>query len=130
MKPEQIFAKLREIAPDVVFSTSRGLDCDCPRTDEPDNLDPYSITVTATCIVGGVMLKGHAYLGGCWMEYVEAIDDIGGYLPQMLQEAAIGLRQFVLQRGGMSIARELDYVERFIREEMHNRCEKQHAENL
>jgi hypothetical protein len=91
MTHEEIYAKLRTIAPLVVFSANKEVDPyfvwdgDC---EEPDDMEAHNVSVTAVAIVGGKMIEGAAYLGGCYMAHDEAVGDCHGYLPQMLEEAA------------------------------------------
>jgi hypothetical protein len=53
-----------------------------------DGYEPYDVTVTASKIVNGKLIQGNAYLGGCYSKDGGKDDpEIGGYLPQMIEEA-------------------------------------------
>jgi len=55
---------------------------------EKDGYLPHNVTVTASKIVNGKLIEGNAYLGGCYSKDNGKDDpEIGGYLPQMIQEA-------------------------------------------
>lgn len=128
MTTEEIYARLRELAPNVLFSASKQPDPDIARdeldgTSNPD-LDPYSVTISARCIIGGREYEGNGYLGGVWMEYDEPIDDLGGYLLQKLEEATVELKAWAVSKSPEIVA-ELDAVLTFLKEEMHRSYEEQ-----
>lgn len=59
--------------------------------DGPDPRDegyyPNNVTVAAQAIVNGELVEGKSHLGGTYERPGERDSDIGGYFPQMLQEA-------------------------------------------
>ena len=64
-------------------------DGDC---EEPENMTPYNVEVRASRVVNGKLVSGHAYLGGCYSADAGKDDpEIGGYLPQMIEEAVAEL---------------------------------------
>lgn len=96
MHVESLYAELRLNAPSVVFSASR--EVDPYYTWDGDGQDPVAqgyepctVRVTASCIVDGYLLEADDVLCGCYFQPDEATDDVHGYLPQMIQEAAIRL---------------------------------------
>lgn len=93
----KLFAELARIAPNCRFSASRTLDPCCSW--DGDGADPreqgfsaYDVTVTAETIINGEIVEGSASLGPSWYQPGEPLDDIHGYLPQMLEEAATELQ--------------------------------------
>ncbi len=67
---------------------------------EPDTMLPYVHEVVAITVMGGRVLRGQAFLGGCYMDAnghhptsdeVKADLTASGYLDQMVQEAAIDI---------------------------------------
>lgn len=91
--PGPIAADLRKIAPSISFSVELSedhnyrWDGDGPDPAE-DGYVPYDVDVTAKAIVDGDEIVGRASLGGHYQKPGEPDPEIGGYLPQMLQEAA------------------------------------------
>ena len=88
-----ILMELKKIAPSIAFSVEHTVDRDYEWDgDGPDpreeGFDPYDVDVYATAIVDGDEVEGRASLGGTYDKPDDIDPDIGGYLPQMLQEAA------------------------------------------
>lgn len=87
------YAALKLAAPSINISASKEIDHSFRWDgDGPDpvteGLYPHDVTVTARAIVGGEMVEGNAYLGGCYYESdAKGVDDIQGYLNQMVDEA-------------------------------------------
>src|SRR5690348_2884679 len=87
-----IFAQLAEAAPAIAFSASRSIDSyyswDGDGPDPRDEgFDPCNVDVQAFAILGGSVIEGHDYLGGCYYRHDEPMGDVHGYLLQMLQAA-------------------------------------------
>lgn len=138
MTATEIYARLKDLAPNVAFSASKDEDRSCVwdgnGPDPADNgLIAYDVTVTACTILDGDYVEGNAYLGSCYMEHDEAIDDIGGYLPQKLEEAAEDLQNEIADlQDGVSlrhVENQLKNVIAFIKQEMQYRYDAQRQEN-
>lgn len=133
MKSEEIYARLRELAPSVSFSASRELDPsfewdgDGPDPTD-DGFDAYDVTVIAQTIVNGNLVEECSYLGGSYFKEDEPLDDIGGYLPQMLKEAAIELRDRRDPAMPHSQMLQLNAVVEFLTQEMRDRYNQQMQE--
>ena len=86
--------QLKAIAPSVVFQVKHTKDPNCiwdgDKSFDPDEegFEAYDVDVKANAIVAGEFVTGTASLGGTWEKPDEIDPYIGGYLPQMLQEAA------------------------------------------
>lgn len=52
-----------------------------------DGFDAYDVTVKAISIKGGRLIEGASTLGGSYFADDEPLDDVHGYLPQMVEEA-------------------------------------------
>lgn len=96
MKSEEIFEKLRLLAPSIAFSVSRERDLDyswCGDGDDPteNGFDAYLVTVKAQIVFNGELVEEKDYLGGCYFKEDEPLDDVNGYLPQMLENVATDL---------------------------------------
>lgn len=84
--------KLAKLAPNISFSVEYTLDPhfqwdgDGPDPRD-DGFEPFDVDVFARAIVAGETLEGRNSLGGCYEKPGEWEPDIGGYLPQMLDEA-------------------------------------------
>ena len=95
-----IMKKLREIAPSIHFEAEYSVDVHAKWDgDGPDPIDEgmnaYYVDVFARAVVGGKSLTGQSSLGGVY-EFPNKHDpDIGGYLPQMLEEAVNDLRSIL-----------------------------------
>jgi hypothetical protein len=98
--------ELRVSRPDVAITIERELDPYFSWDgDGPDPRDegysPYTVTVMAIAIRNGELLTGDDSLGGCYYRPNEPIDDVHGYLPQMVEEAVDELNaQIDLANGG------------------------------
>lgn len=133
ISPAAIFEKLKRISPNISFSVEH--------TEDPnyvwdgDGSDPvdegyvaYDVDVYARAIEGGETVEGQDSLGGVYEIPGEIDKDIGGYLPQMLEEAIIELMGHLrvqvsdtLQAQGMAA---LNYL----KEVTHARHEEQREE--
>jgi hypothetical protein len=93
---------LAKAAPHIAFSVSYVedpnfvWDGDGPDPKE-DGYAPYDVTVTVHTIINGVKFEGDNYLGGTYEKWgsqgpEDPEPDIGGYLPQMIEEALDDLK--------------------------------------
>jgi hypothetical protein len=131
MKAQELLEALRTWAPFIVFKIERARD-DSFRWDGdgPDPCDEgftcYDVDVSATAISKGREYTGHGSLGGHYDKH-PFDDDLGGYLPQLLLEAAQELED-VLDEGecpaGFSDCRS---AIRFLRIELKQRYDAQRA---
>ena len=92
---------LNKAAPHIAFEVSYEEDPNF--TWDGDGPDPanegfaaYNVKVQALTIIKGSPVEGNNYLGGTYVKYrergpVNPDPDIGGYLPQMLDEALLDL---------------------------------------
>lgn len=133
MNAKEIFNNLAELAPSVVFRASREADeCFVWDGDGPDPWEegytPYNVTVEAMTIVGGVTVEGQSHLGGSYYKFDEPIDDVHGYLPQMLEEAAEELEgePEIVE----PVAGQLKAAIAFLRKELEDRYAEQHQPNV
>jgi len=95
---------LAKAAPHIAFSVSYVEDPNFVWDgDGPDPREegyaPYDVTVTAHTIINGVSFEGNNYLGGTYEKWgprghgpENPEPDIGGYLPQMIDEALDDLK--------------------------------------
>jgi len=90
--PETIFRTLERVAPHVHFDVERSVDRDASW--DGDGPDPeeegyvaYQYRVSANTILNGKRVEGDAGLSGTYELPGKHDPDIGGYLPQLLQEA-------------------------------------------
>jgi len=119
---KEICERLKRIAPNVVFQSSRDpdqtfrWDGDSPDPSEEGYL-PYDVTVTARAIVRGELIEGNAYLGGSYYKPDEPIGSIHGYLPQMLQEAAAELLRITPASLGRQLKGAIGYLTDLMRRE-------------
>lgn len=87
-----IRAQLAKLAPSIAFSIdyehdpSFHWDGDGPDP-RHEGFEPFNVDVVAKVIANGQIYEGRNYLGGCYEKPGEWDEDIGGYLPQMLDEA-------------------------------------------
>lgn len=127
MKTPYYQEKLKELAPNVVFSLSWSPDHD-GRWDktwgDQNDFECLNADFSAKAIVGGVEVEGNAYLGECWEKYGERDPEVGGYLPQKLQEAANELFKLVPE-DAEALRKELFAVDRYLKEIMQQRWEDQ-----
>lgn len=87
---------------------------------------PFDADVYARAILRGKMVEGRASLGACWEVPGDFDSDIGGYLPQMLEEAACDLLGAVAKQGGDAVvSAQLLEALSFLKKEMKDRWEKQ-----
>lgn len=119
MHCEAIYAELRKLAPSVCFSASREVDpyftWDGDGEDPVNNgYTPYDVDVTASVIVGGVLVQETDSLGGCYFMDDEPIGDIHGYLPQMIQEAAVALLHKLPANIDPALVKQLQDVDAFL----------------
>lgn len=131
MTPNEIYARLRELAPSVVFSAERERDDSfCWDGDGPDpvenGFEAFDITVYAKAAVDGVLVEGRASLGGCYMLPDEELGNVGGYLPQMLEEAAKELYEQIPSLFG-SVRTQLERVMDFLNQELRRRYAEQQS---
>ncbi len=128
MTTEQLYAELRILAPSVVFSARAEEDVSFEWDgygDEPEDMEPHNVEIRAEAVHAGRLVSGSAYLGGHYMRYNEKPGDVGGYLPQLLQEAAEELKETVCDPDVIS---QLDAVDAFLAREMRARYDEQRAE--
>lgn len=104
--PEQpCVVALRELRPDVAIMVVRSIDWRCEWGGDGPNpreegFEPYVVTVTATAIKDGVLVQGGDFLGSCWYRPTEAIGEIHGYLPQMVEQAVSELDACLAAQSG------------------------------
>jgi len=121
-----LLTALARLAPSIALSVSREID-EAFRWDgdgpDPrlDGFDPYDVTVTARAIIGGAVVEGNDYLGGCYFKPDEDSEDIHGYLPQMITAALDDLES----RGALSVSRELINARAYVRGVMRAEYEAQ-----
>lgn len=89
--------------PDVAVTVSRELDSYYSWDgDGPDPRDegfsPYTVTVTVTTIRNGRIYIGESALGGSYFKPDEPMEDVHGYLPDMIAEAIADL-DTLLEKG-------------------------------
>ena len=132
MTANEIHTRLQQLAPSVSFASSRKQDTffrwdgDGPDPEDEGFL-AYDVDVTATTIIEGKLVSSTASLGGCYMTHDEPIDDIHGYLPQMLEEAASDLAKLLPE--GHALHENLTAVTDFLSQEMRGRWEQQQKGN-
>ena len=128
MKTPDYQLKLRELAPSVVFDVAWSHDEDArwPKDcGERGDYIPYNTEVTARAIVGGEEVEGRACMGGTWEIPGKMDPEIGGYLPQMLEEAA---SELITQKGiPLKIKIELRAVIGFLKTLMRQRWQEQQS---
>jgi len=119
---KEICERLRRIAPNVVFQSSRDpdqtfrWDGDGPDPSEEGYL-PYDVTVTARAIVRGELVEGNASLGGSYYKPDEPVGSIHGYLPQMLKEAAAELLRIAPASLRHQLKGAIEYLKHLMRRE-------------
>lgn len=145
MTANDIYLTLKKLAPNVYFSAGRKLDPsfiwdgDAPDPAE-DGFDPYDVTVRAAAIINGELIEDSDSLGGSYFKENEPLDDIHGYLPEMLQEAAALLQDHLILSVSPSpldadaaqhrshTIRQLDRVLDFLKQELRARWQTQQDE--
>ena len=128
--PASIFASLKKVAPHISFSVER--------TEDPsfrwdgDGPDPteegyiaYDVDVYAKAIEDGDLVEGRASMGGHYDQPDKFDRDIGGYLPQMLEEAVEELKELVSAPNRVQAIAAAKYL----KEVMHARHEEQREED-
>lgn len=131
MTATEIYARLKTLAPSVVFSAKAEVDYNFRWDgDGPDPVDEgydaHDVEVTATAVTEGTLQTGTAYMCGHYRKDDEPLDDLGGYLPQMLEEAAMEL--VTLTPPDSHLRRELTNALSFLKQEMQDRYDAQRAE--
>lgn len=93
-KGRQMIQELKTTRPDVAISVTRFEDYVTWDGDGPDPSDEgytcYTHDVIACSVRDGILFKGESSLGGSWYrdyDTSETAQEIGGYLPQMVDEA-------------------------------------------
>lgn len=81
------------------------------------------VDVSATAIINGEEVVGHSYLGGHYIKPCEPLNDISGYLPQILEEAASNI--FAEIPVMLPLHAEAKAARDFLRVEMRQRYDKQ-----
>lgn len=118
---------MRTIAPNVVFIATRDPDPDYVWDgDGPDPIDDdfeaYNVDVTVNTVVDGKAFEAVASLGGCYFKDDEPIDDLHGYLPQKLEEAASELHG---QVPDSNVKDQLSHAIAMLKQEMTDRWQAQ-----
>jgi hypothetical protein len=120
-----ILKELKGIAPSIAFGVDYEVDPNFVWDgDGPDpreeGFEAYDIDVSATAVEDGKMVVGHGYLGGSYERPGEFDPDIGGYLPQMLQEA---VQDLATQVSGDLLA-QANAADKYLDEVLHLRYEE------
>jgi hypothetical protein len=128
MEAAEIYAGLKEFAPNVVCCSHAELDDGFVWDgDGPDPTEegyyPHTVYVTVKAIANGEIVEGVAALGGSYYQHDEPLDDIHGYLPQMLQEAVAELEDKLAR--DHPVVHELRVVQMFLRRELERRYQEQ-----
>ncbi len=102
--PQACIELLRALRPDVVITVTREIDSRFSWDgDGPDPRDegfsPYDVTVTASAIRNGVLYEGTDTLGGSYYQPDEPLNEVHGYLPQMVDEAMENLDDELVRAG-------------------------------
>lgn len=128
-----LFAQLTAIASAIAFSISYERD-DSFRWDgdgpdpREEGFDVYDVTVSASAIVNGTLVIGSDSMGGHYEKPDERDEDLGGYLPQMLDEAAADLARALGKSGCVDLLAQIESARAHLKTEMHRRYEEQRAE--
>ncbi len=125
--PSAIFKRLKQIAPSIHFDVKYELDpsfvWDGDGPDPRDEgYDAYDVDVSASAVVDGHMVHGIESLGGTYDRPGKHDPDIGGYLPQMLEEAVMDLRK---KRLPASLAKEAKEAQAFLKTTLKTRYSQQ-----
>lgn len=130
--PAAIFKSLNQIAPAIAFDVkfqpdpSFRWDGDGPDPRD-DGYEPYDVAVSARTVVGGELREGIEWMGGHYEKPKDArpgrTTDLGGYLPQMLEEAVADLTK----QGRMpaSVGMQANKARKYLKEVMRVRYEEQ-----
>jgi len=130
--PAAIFKKLHQIAPAIVFNVAHTLDPhfrwdgDGPDPRE-DGYEAYDVDVTARAVVDGKMREGRNSLGGTYDRPGKYDPDIGGYLPQMLEEAVDELRNS--GRLPAPLAKQAESARKYLKDVMRVRYDEQRRQH-
>ena len=141
--PQNIFANLKQIAPEVVFSSVWSYDeihrRICPSSDifdkggaleneDPNDWQSWQATVSAQTIHKGAVLVEETFLGGIWEKFGdnphETNSDVSGYLPQMLKEVSESLAS---QLGSGHVSQLLQNASAYLARVLRARYEAQRA---
>lgn len=130
MKPNEIYASLKTLAPSVCFFTELSPDDDFEwdgdgPNPEDEGYSPVNVDITATAIVNGEKVVGEASMGGHYVREDDFDPDFGGYLPQLLEEAADFLHDVLPV--DHPARKETESVLRFLRQEMKDRYDAQQS---
>lgn len=131
MTADQLQAKLKELAPNVAFDVQLTPDHDF-RWDgdgpdpEDDGYTAHDVEIAALAVHQGNMLSGESSMGGHYVNPDKPDPDLGGYLPQMLQEAGETLAQQLPDNDPKRD--ELRKVYDFLKQEMRDRYDRQRQE--
>lgn len=123
---------LKRVAPAIAFSVSREIDENFQWDgDGPDPIEegfyPCDVTVSARAVVNGENFKGCAYLGGSYFKHGESCGEVGGYLPQMLEEAAQDLEKQCAAVGAVDTVIQAQNASNFLCRLMRDRYDDQRA---
>jgi hypothetical protein len=130
MKPTELFEALRIWAPFVAFKVDRSPDdsfqWDGDGPDPRDSgFDCFDVDVSATAISAGKKYVGYAYMGGHY-DKPPFNADLGGYLPQLLCEAAQELEDALTEAESPTAAlSDCRSAIRFLKDEMQQRYDAQ-----
>ena len=127
MSHEQLYAELRILAPSVAFSCHAEEDRYYTWDgygEEPADMTAHNIEIRAEAVHAGRLVSGTAHLGGHYLGWGEQPGDVGGYLPQLIEEAAEELKEAA---GDPDTIAQLDAVCAFLKGEMRARYDAQHA---
>lgn len=131
MYADEICAKLKELAPFVAFLVATSDDPDArwdgdgPNPEE-EGWEPKQVDVIASTVYQGNVLTGEAHMCGHYVHPDHPDLDLGGYLPQMLEEAANELAEQI--RSETPQRKQLRAVHAFLKQEMRERYNAQRAE--
>lgn len=131
MTATELYARLKTVAPNVAFGAASKKDHYYVWDgDGPDPVDEgfyaHDVEVTATAVTEGAIQTGTAYMCGHYRKDDEPLDDLGGYLPQMLEEAANELVK--LTPPDSHLRAELTNALSLLTQEMRDRYDAQRAE--
>jgi len=125
MKIPDYQAKLKDLAPGVAFSVEWSPDPHSlwdPQWGDQEEFEAFDVDVFARTIEAGEIIERFSSLGECWEIPDKKDPEIGGYLPQMLQEAA---KELLDVAGSHEISEQLGAVVQFLKQLMQERWETQ-----